>query len=60
MTAAKYRAERLKRKLSQKALGELVGVSRVCICNREAGRGRYPITVEAWLAICSLPKKNEK
>jgi DNA-binding XRE family transcriptional regulator len=55
MTAAKYRAERIKRKLSQKALGELVGVSRVCICNREAGRDRYPITVEAWLAICSLP-----
>jgi DNA-binding XRE family transcriptional regulator len=55
MTAAKYKAERLKRKLSQKALGELVGVSRVCICNREAGRDRYPITVEAWLAICSLP-----
>jgi DNA-binding XRE family transcriptional regulator len=55
MSAAKYRAERIKRKLSQKALGELVGVSRVCICNREAGRERYPITVEAWLAICSLP-----
>ena len=55
MTAAKYRAERIKRKLSQKALGELVGVSRVCICNREAGRDRYPITVEARLAICSLP-----
>jgi len=55
MTAAKYKAERIKRKLSQKALGELVGVSRVCICNREAGRNRYPITVEAWLAICSLP-----
>ena len=57
MTAAKYRAERLKRGLSQKALGALVGVSRVCICNREAGRDRYPITVEAWLAICSLPVK---
>ena len=55
MTAAKYRAERIKRGLSQKALGQLVGVSRVCICNREAGRERYPITKEAWLAICSLP-----
>jgi DNA-binding XRE family transcriptional regulator len=51
-----YKAERIKRGLSQSALAALVGVSRGCINYREAGHDRYPITVEAWLAICSLPQ----
>jgi DNA-binding XRE family transcriptional regulator len=57
MTPALYKAERLKRGLSQAALAELVGVSRGCINYREAGHPRYPITKEAWLAIKSLPNK---
>jgi DNA-binding XRE family transcriptional regulator len=57
MTPKLYKAERLKRGLSQAALAELVGVSRGCINYREAGHPRYPITKEAWLAIKALPKK---
>lgn len=60
MTPAKYKSERGKRGLSQAALAALVGVSRGCINYREAGHPRYPITVEAWLAICSLPLRNPK
>lgn len=56
MTSADYKAERNKRGLSQAALAALVGVSRGCINYREAGHPRYPITVESWLAICSLPQ----
>lgn len=56
MDAAGYKAERIKRGLSQAALAALVGVSRGCINYREAGHPRYPITSEAWLAICSLPQ----
>jgi DNA-binding XRE family transcriptional regulator len=59
MTPSKYKAERLKRELSQAALAELVGVSRGCINYREAGHPRYPITLEAWLAINALPKKRK-
>jgi DNA-binding XRE family transcriptional regulator len=60
MTPADYKAERIKRGLSQAALAALVGVSRGCINYREAGHDRYPITVEAWLAICSLPVAKPK
>jgi DNA-binding XRE family transcriptional regulator len=60
MSPAEYKAERIKRGLSQAALASLVGVSRGCINYREAGHDRYPITVEAWLAICSLPVKQPK
>ena len=56
MNPADYKSERIKRGLSQAALAALVGVSRGCINYREAGHLRYPITVEAWLAICSLPQ----
>ena len=56
MTPANYKSERNKRGLSQAALAALVGVSRGCINYREAGHLRYPITVESWLAICSLPQ----
>lgn len=55
MSPESYKAERVKRGLSQAALAALVGVSRGCINYREAGHPRYPITTEAWLAICSLP-----
>lgn len=55
MTPALYKSERLKRGLSQAALAALVGVSRGCINYREAGHPRYPITVEAWLAVQALP-----
>jgi len=56
MNAADYKAERIKRGLSQSALAALVGVSRGCINYREAGHPRYPITAEAWLAITALPQ----
>lgn len=56
MTPENYKLERIKRGLSQAALAALVGVSRGCVNYREAGHPRYPITVESWLAICSLPK----
>ncbi len=56
MSPADYKAERIKRGLSQAALAALVGVSRGCINYREAGHPRYPITQEAWLAICALPQ----
>ena len=56
MTPENYKSERIKRGLSQVALAALVGVSRGCINYREAGHARYPITTEAWLAICSLPQ----
>lgn len=56
MTPKLYKAERIKRNLTQDALASLVGVSRGCINYREAGHERYPITKEAWLAITSLPK----
>lgn len=60
MTPADYKAERIKRGLSQAALAALVGVSRGCINYREAGHSRYPITTEAWLAICSLPQATKR
>ncbi len=60
MTPADYKSERIKRDLSQAALAALVGVSRGCINYREAGYPRYPITTEAWLAICSLPMAKPK
>ena len=60
MTPEGYKAERIKRGLSQAALAALVGVSRGCINYREAGHPRYPITTEAWLAICSLPLRSPK
>ena len=60
MSPEGYKAERTKRGLSQAALAALVGVSRGCINYREAGHDRYPITVEAWLAICSLPVAKPK
>lgn len=64
MSPENYKSERIKRGLSQAALAALVGVSRGCINYREAGHPRYPITAEAWLAICSLsiakPKKARK
>ncbi len=56
ITPEQYRTERIRRGLSQAALAALVGVSRGCINYREAGHPRYPITTEAWLAICSLPQ----
>lgn len=56
MSPENYKAERIKRGLSQAALAALVGVSRGCINYREAGHPRYPITPESWLAICSLPQ----
>ena len=58
MSPENYKSERIKRGLSQAALAALVGVSRGCVNYREAGHPRYPITVEAWLAICSLPQAN--
>ena len=60
MTPENYKAERIKRGLSQAALAALVGVSRGCINYREAGHSRYPITTEAWLAICSLPQSTKR
>lgn len=60
VTPENYKSERVKRGLSQSALAALVGVSRGCINYREAGHARYPITVEAWLAICSLPVAKPK
>ena len=60
MSPENYKSERIKRGLSQAALAALVGVSRGCINYREAGHVRYPITVEAWLAICSLPVAKPK
>jgi DNA-binding XRE family transcriptional regulator len=60
MTPALYKAERLKRGLSQAALAKLVGVSRGCINYREAGAGGYPITIESWLAIKALPMNPKK
>lgn len=60
MSPENYKSERIKRGLSQAALAALVGVSRGCINYREAGHDRYPITVEAWLAICSLPISRRK
>jgi len=60
MTPESYKTERIKRGLSQAALAALVGVSRGCINYREAGHPRYPITVESWLAICSLPQATKR
>lgn len=60
MNSSDYKAERIKRGLSQAALAALVGVSRGCINYREAGHDRYPITTEAWLAICALPTRRQK
>ncbi len=60
MTPKLYKAERLKRELSQSALADLVGVSRGCINYREAGHPRYPITLEAWLAVQALPKGKKR
>lgn len=60
MEPSDYKSERIKRGLSQAELAALVGVSRGCINYREAGHPRYPITVEAWLAICSLPQATKR
>jgi DNA-binding XRE family transcriptional regulator len=60
VTPESYKAERIKRGLSQAALAALVGVSRGCINYREAGHDRYPITTESWLAICSLPQATKR
>jgi len=60
MNSSDYKSERIKRGLSQAALAALVGVSRGCINYREAGHDRYPITTEAWLAICSLPQATKR
>jgi DNA-binding XRE family transcriptional regulator len=60
MSPAKYKSERIKRGLSQAALASLVGVSRMTINQREAGADRFPITKEAWLAICSLPQATKR
>ncbi len=60
MSPENYKSERIKRGLSQAALAALVGVSRGCINYREAGHDRYPITTEAWLAICSLRRPRGK
>lgn len=60
MNPGSYKSERIKRGLSQAALASLVGVSRGCINYREAGHPRYPITNEAWLAICSLPQATKR
>lgn len=60
MSPEKYKSERIKRGLSQAALAALVGVSRGCINYREAGHDRYPITTEAWLAICSLQQATKR
>jgi len=60
VTPTAYKSERLARGLSQAALAETVGVSRATINGREAGRDGFPITVEAWLAILSLPKPRKR
>ena len=60
MTPDDYKAERIKRYLSQAELAALVGVSRGCVNYREAGHPRYPITTESWLAICSLPQARKR
>lgn len=55
-TPADYRRERIRRGYTQAQLAEAVDVDRVTIAKRESGTKGYPITREAWLAICSLPK----
>lgn len=57
MTPPAYKSERTTRALSQAALAAMVGVHRVTIAKREAGTPGWPITKEAWLAICSLPAR---
>ena len=53
MTPKKYRAEREKRG-TQTEVARLLGVQRAAVARREGGT--RPITREAWLAICSLPR----
>ncbi len=55
MTPPEYKAERIKRGLTQSQLADDLEVSRQLINRREAGDARYPITREAALAICALP-----
>lgn len=54
-TPPEYKAERIKRGLTQSQLADALEVSRQLINRREAGDARYPITREAALAICALP-----
>ena len=54
MTPAEYKTER-KRRGSQKKGAAAIGVNRVTVAKREAGTAGWPITREAWLALCSLP-----
>lgn len=56
MTPAQYRAERIRRGLTQAQLAELLDVSRVTVAKRETGAPGAPITREAELAIRSLPQ----
>lgn len=55
MTPDQYKAERIKRNLSQAQLAALLGVSRATINGRETGHERYPISTEAGLAVQALP-----
>lgn len=54
MTPAEYKIERGRRG-SQEKVAAALGVNRVTIAKREAGTPGWPITREAWLALCSLP-----
>jgi transcriptional regulator with XRE-family HTH domain len=55
MTAAAYKAKRLQRG-TQHEVAKLLGVTRVTIARRETGT--RPVTLEAWLALLSLPIKH--
>lgn len=52
MSPERYKAERQKRD-TQQEVADRLGVHRVTIAQREAGK--QTITVEAWLALLSLP-----
>ncbi len=53
-----YRAERIRRNLTQGALGKLLGIHNVSVSYRETGRRR--ITVEAKLAMQAIPIPTEE
>lgn len=57
MTAAAYKAKRLQRG-TQQDVAKLLGVTRVSIARRETGA--RPVTLEAWLALLSLPTNKPK
>ena len=57
MTAAAYKAKRLQRG-TQQDVAKLLGVTRVTIARRETGS--RPVTLEAWLALLSLPTNKPK